>query len=114
MYLEPSRKEKREAKFYNLAEQGEFKLENILLYGAEIRLLKKDGFTVQQKKEANRRNLILSTVSWDKPFKKGIPLLVFLYIIGEIETFPKNLNWAQELYVIASRANAENSTNNIE
>lgn len=114
MYLEPSRKERRQAKFYHLAEQGEFKSENILLYGNEIKVLKKDGFTVVEKKNANRKKLILSTVSWDKPFKKGIPLIVFNYTIGEIETFPKISNWAQELYVLASRANMENSTNNIE
>lgn len=105
MYREPSRKEKREAKFYYLAEQGNFEAEpHPYLYKSEEKNLKKSGFKTLRLGN-NKKEALPTEVSWKEAFKTGIPPIVSSYIIGEIKTFPKVSNWAQELYVIAARAN---------
>lgn len=107
MHHAPSRREKREAKFYFLAEQGYFKAEP-LLYISEERNLKKHGFEVVRNGD-NKKESLPSKVSWENAFKNGIPLIVSNYINGIIQTYPESaiINWAQELYVIAARANHE-------
>lgn len=105
MHKEPSRREKREAKFYYLAEQGKFKAEpRLYLYKSEEKALKKDGFNVSRIGD-NKKEALPSEVSWEEAFKNGVTPFVRSYIIGAVKTFPKNLNWAQELFVIAARAN---------
>lgn len=107
MHNEPSRREKREDKFFRLAEQGKFEAEPLpYLYRSEEKSLQKNGFTTKRIGE-NKKVALPTEVSWKNPFKDGIPLVVSSYIIGEIQTFPKVENLAQELYVIASRANFE-------
>ena len=102
----PSRREKREMKFYYLAEKGYMSCRDIFLFKGEASNLVKHGFTVTRL-GGNDRKSLPSTVSWDNSFKNGIPLIVQNYIHGIIETFPKLAveNWAQELYVIAARTN---------
>lgn len=104
MHREPSRREKREAKLYYLAEKGIFQTE-MSLYTSEIKKLSKDGFKIFRRILGNSKKPINTYLDWQTPFPKGVPPIVFSYIIGEIETFPKVSNWAQELYVIAARAN---------
>lgn len=112
MHHTPSRKEKRESKFYLLAEQGKFETETSLFI-CEERNLKKSGFEVVRNGD-NKKESLPSKVSWENPFKNGIPLIVSNYINGIIQTFPEASikNWAQELYVIAARANHDKGTNN--
>lgn len=101
-----SRREKREAKFYFLAEQGKMLCNEFTLFKSEERTLRdKCGFDVTRYGTELRREL-RSVVSWEKAFKNGIPLLVINYCTGTIETFPKSAieSWAQELFVIAARA----------
>ena len=101
-----SRREKREVKFYFLAEQGKMLCNEFTLFKSEERTLRdKCGFDVTRYGTELRRELP-SVVSWEKAFKDGIPLIVVNYCIGMIETFPKSAveNWAQELFVIAARA----------
>ncbi len=99
----PSRKEKREARFYFSAEQGNFHSE-AFLYKSEEKSLKKSGFTVLRAGD-NPKEALPSEITWENVFKKGLPPMVTDYILGRINTFPKVSNWAQELYVIAARAN---------
>ena len=103
----PSRREKREIKFYYFAEKGHMFCSDVFLFKGEAKnLVNRHGFTVTRFGENDKKSLP-STVSWDDAFKNGIPLIVQNYICGTIETFPKLAieNWAQELYVIAARAN---------
>jgi hypothetical protein len=111
---EPSRKEKRESKFYFKAEQGEFDADTSL-YGSEERNLKKSGFTIVRN-EKNKKEAAPSNVSWKDAFKGNIPPLVSDYISGRIKTFPDSAiqNWAQELYVIAARVNFKKTQTNNE
>lgn len=107
MYTEPSRREKRESKFYFLAEQGYMLSKDFSLFKSEEKSLKKQhGFDVVRFGD-NLKKELPSVVSWEKAFKDGIPLIVVNYCLGIIDTFPKSAieNWAQELFVIASRAN---------
>ena len=105
MHREPSRREKREQKLIYAAEHGSFEVE-LLLYGGEAANLVKNGFYVNRHGSDSKKSLP-ATVSFKNSFKTGIPPIVVSYITGEIETFPKVSNWAQQLYVIAARANHE-------
>ena len=110
----PSRREKRETKFYSLAEKGQMSCSDLSLFKSEARnLVKQHGFYVTRIGENDRKSLP-SIVSWDRAFANGIPLIVQNYIDGTIETYPKASikNWAQELYVIAARANNKKGTKN--
>ena len=105
----PSRREQRDAKFLYLAEHGEMCCKNFSLYKSEERALRdKDGFVVVRRGE-NIKKELPATISWDNAFKGEIPLVVRNYISGVVDTFPKweMKTWAQELYVIAARANYE-------
>ena len=111
MNTTPSRREKRESKFYHLAEQGKMESNDFPLFKSEEKnLTSKHGLDVIRHGTDLKKQLP-STVSWEKAFKNGIPLIVINYCTGVIETFPKSAieNWAQELYVIAARANYEKS-----
>lgn len=105
MHRDPSRREKREQKLVYSAEHGIFEIE-LMLFKSEAKNLRKKGFYVRRHGD-NVKDSLLSTVAFRNPFKSGIPPIVFSYINGEINTFPKTDNWAQELYVIAARANHE-------
>ena len=114
MHNTPSRREKRESKFYLIAENGEFCCKTVSLFKSEVRTLVKNGFDIQRYGE-NESKSLPAEVSWEHAFKSGIPLIVFEYIEGNIQTFPTAHveNWAQELYVIAARANkVKAQTNN--
>ncbi len=103
MQHEPTRREKRESKIICAAERGNFEAE-IPTYGSEAASLVKDGLKVVRHGE--KKNVSLpSTVSWKEAFRKGIPPIVSDYISGQIVTIPKVSNWAQQLYMIAARAN---------
>jgi len=109
MHTAPSRRERRESKFHYLAEQGEMLCDSFSLYKSEEKDLRdKHGFYVVRHGD-NLKSDLPSTVSWANPFKGGIPLIVFDYCIGVIDTFPKSYiqNWAQELFVTAARAKYE-------
>lgn len=111
MQVTPSRREKREAKFYFLAEQGKMECNDVSLFKSEESSLRnrKNGFYVVRH-GADEKKSLPSTVSWKEAFNKsGMPLIVFEYIKGKINIFPKSgiVTWAQELYVIAARANYE-------
>ena len=109
MYTSPSRREKRESRFHYLAEQGEMTCDSFSLFKSEEKdLSNKHGFTVVRHGD-DLKNQLPSTVSWKNPFKNGIPLVVYDYCIGVIDTFPIShiQNWAQELFVIAARAKYE-------
>lgn len=107
MHRDPSRREKREYRFYYLAEQGRFEATpRPHLYTSEEKNLKKSGFDTLRSGD-NKKGALPTDVSWRNAFRDGIPPIVYSYIIGEIKTFPKTENWAQELYVIAARANYE-------
>ena len=106
MYNQPSRRERRESKFYLYAEQGNMETK-VSLFKGEGKTLRKQGLTVFFPDDFNERKASPSTVSWKDAFKTGIPLIVSNYVNGTIKTFPWSAieNWAQELYVIAARAN---------
>ena len=96
-----SRREKLEAKFYELAEHGKFAIFNQPLYKSEIKRLKKHGFNITPAFESNKESPC--TIDWTNPFPNGIPLMVHNYVLGIIQTFPRGLNMAQELYTLASK-----------
>lgn len=107
---EPSRKEKRENKFYSLAEKGLFDALGVFLYRSEARKLVSSGFKVVRIEDKDNKKIPLpSYVSWENAFGNDIPPMVEAYIWGEIKTFPNFSNLAQELYIIAARANQANS-----
>lgn len=110
MNTTPSRRERRESRFYHLAEQGKMEsINDFLLFKSEEKnLTSKHGLDVIRH-GSNTKKQLPSTVSWENAFKNGIPLLVMNYCTGVIGTFPKSAieNWAQELYVIAARARHE-------
>lgn len=102
----PSRNEKREVRLYSIAEKGEFSTE-FILYPSEIAKLQKQGFKVYNiKPYSNSKDLFTSTVDWSSAFGLAIPHIVFSYINRIIETYPQNhvTNFAQELYIISSKA----------
>lgn len=115
MRHEASRRERRESKFYLHAEQGNMECK-VSLFKGEGKSLRKQGLVVCFPDNFNEKKASPSTVSWKDAFKTGKPLIVFNYINGTIKTFPKSAieNWAQELYVIAARANHLKGTNNNE
>ena len=103
----PTRSEKRQVQFYSAAEKGEFSLENIVLYPGEIKKLQKDGFIVQTIKPlASNKKLFVTNIYWSHTYGSSIPHIVYSYIHGVIETYPKSSvnNFAQELFIIAHRA----------
>lgn len=108
MHNTPSRKQKREAKFYTIAEKGDFSCNTISLFKGEAKSLIKNGFEVKRYGE-NEKKSLPSEVNWEKAFQNGIPPIVLNYCVGIIKTFPKSAieNWAQELFVIAARASFE-------
>lgn len=106
LYRSPSRRERLEMQLLTAAESGEFTIDSKLkLYKSEIKRLKRDGFSVMPEADSNKP--VYCKISWYSPFKEGIPHLVYSYITNLIDTPPKNLNFAQELFVIASRKNNE-------
>lgn len=112
MYNYPSRSEKRQAKFYQLAEQGIFKQDGLILYKSEIKSLKNKGFEIFDIEDIPlSKGLCKVTVSWEHPFGEAIPHLVYSYTHRVIETFPyhcTNDSFAKELFVIAKRAQLSN------
>lgn len=107
MFSYPTRSEKRQVQLYSTAEKGDFSIQNCVLYPREIARLKKEGFAVYYVRPfEDRKDLFLATVEWANAYGPAIPHLVYSYILGIIETEPKNhiKNFAQELYVIAHKA----------
>ena len=106
MRNEPSRREKRESKFYLAAEKGNMECK-VSLFKGEGKSLRKKGLVVCFPDNFNEKKASPVVASWKDAFKTGIPLIVSNYIDGTIMTFPWSAieNWAQELYVIAARAN---------
>ena len=112
----PSRREQRDAKFLYLAERGKVSCNTFSLYKSEEKTLReKEGFDVERRGE-NIKKELPATISWGDAFKSGVPLVVRDYIYGRVDTFPKwkMKTWAQELYVIAARANYEMAQTNFE
>ena len=104
----PTRSEKRQVKLYAAAEKGIFSLESVILYPSEIKKLEKDGFNVNTLKPfESKKKLFVANINWANPYGFAIPHIVHSYIHGIIETYPRNSikNFAQELYVIAHKAN---------
>ena len=102
MHNVPSRKEKRETKFINIAKSGNFET-TAYLFKSEAVCLRKQNFAVIREGIDEKKSLP-SKVSWKKAFGSNIPPSVKDYISGKTKTFPKVLNWAEELFVIAARA----------
>lgn len=103
----PSRSETRELEMFSAAEKGLRSLTQAKLYPTEIRRLQKDGFNVTiNGLFDSSRNLYCATIDWHNAFPKGVPHIVYSYIIGIIETKPQSYitNFAQELYVISSKS----------
>ena len=98
MFEVVSRRQKREADFYKAAEKGLFSID-CYLYKSEVRTLAKKGFNVISSFDS--KYAVPCKVSWENAFNNTVPLIVADFIIGVIRTFPRNLNWAQELFVIA-------------
>lgn len=110
MYSYPSRSEKRQVQLLSAAEKGMFSFENIIIYPREITKLEKDGFTVRSiKPYKESKALFTATVEWSNAYGCAIPHIVYSYIHGIIETSPQKAisTFAQELYVIAHKANAK-------
>ncbi len=112
MIDKPSRSVKREEQFYLLAGKGCFEYKFSLFKSEAIKLIKQ-GFSVIRFGD-NKKNSLPSTISCKNAFKNGIPPVVSSYIDGKNDFFPHVANWAQELYVIAARANNEKAQNNNE
>ena len=105
MYNFPSRQEKRIRRLFFRAEHGFFCSEEIL-YPSEVKKLLDQGFTILLIKEFDRkRNLGIYIISWDDAYNSQIPLEVFDYINGLINTCPEThiKTLAQRLYVIAQK-----------
>ena len=103
-----SRRNRREARLVYIAEKGLFKA-TLHLFKSECRRMRKLGFTVPAF-TGNEKRAEAIEVSWEKAFSDGAPPVVLDYVYGVTNTFPKTDNWAQELYVIAARAQFENGT----
>ena len=100
-----SRSDERQERFYLKAEKKELASEEIL-YPSEAKRLERDGFQIEKLKDVDSsRSLAVYNVSWSNPYPDGIPHIVFSYCKGLLNVFPKNkvTNFAQELYVIASK-----------
>lgn len=112
MYNYPSRAEKRQSKLYQLAEQGIFKFDGMIVYKSEIKSLKNKGFEILNTKEyPSKKSLYTVTISWEHAFGNAIPYLVYSYTNRVIETFPYYYtkdSFAKELFVIAKRAQLSN------
>ena len=107
MFSYPTRAERRQVQLYSTAEKGEFSIKNMILYPREIARLKKEGFAVYYIRPfENTKDLFLATVEWSNSYGPAVPHIVYSYIMGIIETQPKNNieNFAQELYVIGHKA----------
>ena len=101
----PSRRDKRLNRLFYRAEHGFFSSEEIL-YPTEAKKLVNQGFNVLLLKDFNRDlNLGIYIISWDEAYECKIPLEVFDYICGIINTCPENhiKTLAQRLYVISKR-----------
>ena len=108
MHSYPSRAERREIRLYSAAERGHLSLNKEVLYSGEIARLRKQGFTVNNIVPYSvSGKLYMATIDWSHAFGQSIPHLVYSYINMIIETYPRNSvkSFAQELYVIAQRAN---------
>lgn len=107
----PSRSERRQDIFYAIAERGDFSAKKMLLYLSEIQKLLKEGFCIlDMKPSRGSYGLYSVTIDWSHAYdEEGMPHMVYNYIHHTIETFPMNFvgNFAQELYVIAHRANTK-------
>lgn len=108
---ELSRLEKHENLFYSSAENGGFETKNIILNNQEVKDLRKAGFTADCR-GLNENSYTFYDVSWKEAFINGVPLTVYYYISGQNRKFPKNLTFAQELYVIAARVNFKKAQTN--
>lgn len=108
-----SRRERREQKLFNAAENGNFKIK-VTLFKGEATKLTEDGFCVTRHGDDKKR-AVPSTVSFKNAFDSDseIPSDAKDYISGKTETFPDLSNWAQDLYVVAARANHEKSLRSI-
>lgn len=107
MHGYPSRSEQRETLFYATAEKGNWFVENIVLYPAEIKKLKHEGFTISDVKPfTTSKALFSATVSWSHAYSNTIPHLVYSYINNIIDTYPQKYVscFAQELFVIAHKS----------
>lgn len=102
-----SRRERRERKLVDTAENGNFKIK-VTLFKGEATKLTEDGFSVTRHGDDEKR-AVPSTVSFKNAFDSDseIPSDAKDYISGKTETFPDLSNWAQELYVVAARVNYE-------
>ena len=108
----PSRRQKRLSRFYYLAEKGYMVSNDFYLFKSEESNLRNNyGFNVTRYGTDLTKELP-SSVSWEEPFQNEIPLIVIDYCMGRTNTFPKSAieNLAQELFVIATRANYEKGT----
>ena len=107
MYNYPSRSERRQEELYAAAERGCKFIDNVILYFSEIKKLEKSGFTLMNIKifDAHKK-LYSATIFWGNAYKCGTPYVVFSYITGVINTYPKIYinNFAEELFVISERA----------
>lgn len=105
----PSRSENREMRLYRTAQNGLYKLKDMILYPSEVKSLKKKGFVVETIPYSTLKvkNMLICTIDWSHPFSDEIPAIVSDYINGITNTYPKNSinSFAQELFVIAQRAN---------
>ena len=107
IFCYPTRAERRQVQLYAAAEKREFSIKNMILYPREIARLKKEGFAVYYVRPfEDSKDLFLATVEWANAYGPAIPHIVYSYITGIIETKPKKHieNFAQELYVIAHKA----------
>ena len=107
MHSYSSRADRRQVELYSSAEKGEFLIENMILYPREITKLEKDGFKVHTiKPYSNTKDLFTATVEWANAYGPSIPHMVYSYIHGIIETYPKTFvnSFAQELIMIAHKA----------
>jgi len=102
---ELSRREIREDKFLRRAKDGYYGSNTVLFLSEEKSLRKKGFLTIRS--GLNKKGSAPSYVSWENPFKFGISNIIIRYCSGEIDTFPTSeiKNKAQELFVIATRAN---------
>ena len=107
MYNYPSRQEKRQSKFYQLAEDGVLEYAGAILYTSEIKNLRAKGFEVFDIREYSlEKKLYTATISREHAFGNSVPYLVYAYTHLLIETFLASCisgSFPKELYVIAKR-----------
>lgn len=110
-YGRTTRADERYNTLHSVAKKGQKKFEGLVVYPSEIKILKKDGFILENKEVFNEKlHLFKITVSWSEAFGFTIPPIVYSYIIGSNNNFPKTAcdNLAKKLYVIASRKSYTN------